>query len=65
MKPFFVPQFVSVTYMSKADREYLADVEKMMKEHVDAVTKTPEMAFQELVDAGIYQADGQLAEQYR
>jgi hypothetical protein len=54
-----------MTYISRSDREYLAEIEKTFREHVDAVTKTPEMAFQELVDAGIYQPDGELAVQYR
>jgi hypothetical protein len=64
MKPLFVPPFASMTYMSGADREYLAAVEKQLQERFDRVTKAPELAFQELVDAGIYQPDGQMAKQY-
>ena len=60
-----VNKFASKTLLSRADRAYLAKIRKTSKLHVKQVTLTPDLAFQELVDAGIYQADGKLAKQYR
>jgi len=64
-KAMRVKKFASKTLLSRDDRAYLARIRRMTKLHVDRVTKTPELAFQELVDAGIYQPDGQLCKQYR
>jgi hypothetical protein len=55
----------SITLLSKDDRAYLAAFKKSSRAHVREVTKTRESAVQELVDAGIYGANGKLKKQYR
>lgn len=60
-----VNKFATKTLLSRADRAYLAEMRKAFKLHVDKVTRTPESALQELVDAGICQPDGKLSKQYR
>ena len=43
----------------------IEDFRKSSQAHVDLVSKTPQSAFQELVDAGIYDSNGDLNERYR
>ncbi len=50
---------------TREDRAFIADFEKSSKAHVAKVTRTRESARQELVDAGIYNADGTLHKNYR
>ena len=53
------------TLLSRADRVFLADFEKIAKRHTSKVTRSRETAMQELIDAGIYGRDGKLRKQYR
>lgn len=60
-----VKKLGSTTLLSKDDRAYLENFRRYSKRHVDKVTRTPELAMQELVDAGIYEKNGKLSKQYR
>jgi hypothetical protein len=60
-----VAQSGTTTLLSKDDRAYLSAFEKAAQRHVDKVTRTPEAAMQELIDAGIYGTNRKLKKQYR
>jgi len=60
-----IPAFSGPAVFTKAEREEIDEFRRIAKEHVDRVTRTPEAARQELIDAGIYQEDGQFTEHYR
>ena len=51
--------------LSKQDRASLRSFEKAARAHVKKVTRSRKAAMQELIDAGIYGADGKLKKQYR
>jgi hypothetical protein len=51
--------------LSKEDRAYLTKFRKSSKKHVDEVTRSKQAAMRELVEAGIYGANGKLKKQYR
>jgi hypothetical protein len=55
----------SITLLSKEDRAYLRAFRQAARRHVKKVTRTPEAAMQELIDAGIYTPGGKLRKQYR
>ena len=64
-RPHRVPPFSGPTIFTKAERDEIEKFRRIADEHVARVTRTPEAALQELVDAGICQPDGQLTEHYR
>lgn len=51
--------------LSRDDRAFLKSFRDSSKRHVAKVTRTRAAAMQELVAAGIYDADGKLNKQYR
>jgi hypothetical protein len=53
------------TLLSKQDRVSLRSFEQAARSHVKKVTRSRKAAMKELIDAGIYGADGQLRKQYR
>ncbi len=53
------------TLLSKEDRAYLRAFKLAARRHVKKVTRSPEAAMQELIDAGIYTRGGKLRKQYR
>ena len=55
----------STTLLTKDDRAYLRAFKQAARRHVTKVTRSPEAAMQELVDAGIYTASGKLRKHYR
>jgi hypothetical protein len=60
-----VSPFSGSTVFTKSERDEIENFRRIADEHVARVTRTPEAARQELIDAGIYQPDGQLTEHYR
>jgi Spy/CpxP family protein refolding chaperone len=60
-----VPKTGSITLLTKEDRAHLRAFKKASMRHVKKVTRTRETAMQELIDAGIYDADGKLNKRYR
>ena len=64
-RPHRVPQFSGPTVFTKAERDEIENFRRIADEHIARVTRTPEAALQDLVDAGICQTDGQLTEHYR
>lgn len=55
----------TTTLLSKDDRAFLRAFERAARRHVKKVTRSPEAAMQELIDAGIYTPGGKLRKQYR
>lgn len=53
------------TLLSKDDRAFLTSFRKSSKRYVNKVTRNRESAMQELIDAGIYDANGKLSKRYR
>jgi hypothetical protein len=64
-RPHRVPPFSGETVFTKAERDEIAEFRRLADAHMARVTRTPETALQELVDAGICYPDGQLTEHYR
>ena len=64
-RPHRVPAFSGPTIFTKAERDEIENFRRIADAHMARVTKTPETALQELVDAGICHPDGQLTEHYR
>jgi len=64
-RPRRVPQFSGEPTFTRVERAEFEKFRRIADEHVERVTRTPEAARQELIDAGIYQSDGQLTEHYR
>ena len=55
----------SVILLSDDDIAYLKEFRAGAQRHMDSIGNSREAAMQELIDAGIYAEDGQLAAQYR
>ena len=54
-----------VILYTEEDKAMIESFRETSQAHVDSVSKTPQAAFQELVDAGIYDSNGELSEKYR
>ena len=64
-QPHRIPEFSGPTIFTKAEPEEIERFHRIADAHAQRVTRTPEAALQELVDAGFCHPDGQLTEHYR